>query len=221
MGLLDSWKSFRSDRQSKSLQKCGDVLKKVVTTKEQRIEAIEALMDAAPELAIPQLLKRFEMVIDHGLQDTKEKEMITSYIVEHKDVAAPFIREELAKAKRISWLIKIAEKIFPKEESLQLLLSNLKDEFVGFDEAVQDRNIEILLALKDFPDARIAERVKSHLSSRDEQVRIAALECLETQGQHDESARKLLLDLLATPPSDDNSRLQSLIRTTAQKHGWI
>lgn len=221
MGLLDKFSEFRKDRQVKNAQKYGDTLKKVVTTKEQRCEAIEALADLPAEIAVPQLLKRFELVIDHGLQDNKEKERVTEIIVEHKDVSRGFVAKELETARRISWLIKVAEKIFEKDEYLNLLLRNLSTEFVGFDESVQDRNIELMLALRDFHDDRILEKIKVHLESRDESVKVAALECLEAQAVQSEVARKLLTDMLAHPASGDNARFLSLVKTTAQKHGWV
>lgn len=54
MGIFD--KFFSSN--PKSYDKYGDVLKKIMTTKEQRLEAIEALEGISPEYAVPQLLKK-------------------------------------------------------------------------------------------------------------------------------------------------------------------
>ena len=68
MGLLDTWRGYRATQKSKSFEKMGDVLKNQITTKEQRWEAIEGLASGGDfALAAPQLMKRFELVVDHGI----------------------------------------------------------------------------------------------------------------------------------------------------------
>lgn len=217
MGFLDL---FKSSSKPKNLDKYGDVLRKVVTTKEQRLEAIDALRSEKPEQSIPQLLKRFEIVIDHGMQDTKEKELVTEIIVSHKDIARTHIATEIGRARRVAWLIRLAEKLFSPEDYVTLLLENLSQEFVGFDESIQDRNIEIMLALKDANDPRILDRVAFHFDSRDEQVRVAAMECIEAQATHSERARELLKSRLTGEVNDANARFVGLLRGIVEKHGW-
>lgn len=220
MGLVGWFKENRQKRKLKSYEKFGETLRGKVTNRDQRYEAIESLKNAPAEVAIPQLLKRFELVTDSGLQDTKEKQWVSDIIVEFGEVAKPFIRKVVETSRFVSWPLKLAERLFSHEEYLGMLLGNLRHDFVEFDESVQERNVEILLALKEVRDPGIVDAVVPLLKSRDDGVRMAAVECLESQAQHHESARKAIVDLLREPPTDDNSRFLGLVRAIAERHNW-
>ena len=221
MGLLDAWRGYRANQKTKSLEKLGDTLKNQVTTKEQRWEAIEALADAGDfALAAPQLMKRFELVVDHGIVDKREKDRVTEILLENKVIACPLVCEAVRTQKRISWPVKLAEKMLSPEEYLQLLIESLNTEHVLFDEVVHERNIEILLALKEISDARIVAKTNQLVRSRDEQVRMAALECLESQARDHGEARDCLLSLLAEPLTDDNSRFIGLVKAIVARNKW-
>nr|BFD31623.1 hypothetical protein GTC16762_12410 [Pigmentibacter ruber] len=218
MGLFS--KLFSSS--NKSYDKYGDVLKKILTTKEQRLEAIEALEGLTAEQAVPQLLKRFEISVDSGLQDTKEKEQCMKLIVAYGEQSKTFIENVLTKERKISWPIKIAEKIYPETEYINLLLSNLSANIAEFDEATIERNEEILLALKDVKEANdlIVSKVMEFLSSRDDNLRMAALECLEEQARSNKKAKEIILNLAKSPMSDDNSRFLGVVNSIIQNHRW-
>jgi hypothetical protein len=213
-------KLFKSNTKPKNYDKYGDVLKKQMTTKDQRLEAIEALETLPPESSVPQLVKRFEMVVDSGLIDTREKEMCMNIIVTHGENSKPFIYEALKIQKRIAWLIKIAEKIFTREEYVNLLLENLSQDMEFFDEDVLARNEEILLALREIHDVRIVQRAKEFLSCRDETVRMAALECLENQASQIQQAKEIIMGLVDIPLTDDNSRFIGVVNEITRKHNW-
>lgn len=219
MSFLNKFFSSRQD--PKSYDKYGDVLKKIMTTKDQRQEAIDALSKLAPEFSIPQLLKRFEIVVDSGLLDNREKDMCMKIIVSHGEKAHAFIREALKTQSRLAWPIKIAEKIFPSEEYLSLLLENLNTSMVVFDESALERNTDILLALKDIHDEKIISRAQDLLASRDEGVKMAALECLESQAVKFSQAKEFILTLKDAPLSDENSRFIGVVNEIARKNSWI
>lgn len=220
MGLFSKFKEIRETRAKKNYERYGETLQNKVTTKEQRLDAIESLEDGPAELTIPQLLRRFEIVVDHGIQDTREKEMVLEIILKHKEDAKPFVAGAIKKMKRVSWPIRIAEKLYSENDYADLLIESLSTEFVGFDEAVQERNIEILLALKEIRDPRIAAKASLLVKSRDESVRIAALECIEMQATDNKEARGLLLDFLSEPLTDENSRFIGLVKSIVARHQW-
>lgn len=84
----------KSDRVAKSAEKFGNVLKNKVTTKEQRLEAIDVLMGIEdPSVAIPQLMKRFQIVIESGIQDKREKEICVDHIAQFGAAAQSFVQE--------------------------------------------------------------------------------------------------------------------------------
>lgn len=221
MGILEQWKDYRSKSRQRSYEKMGDTLKNLVTTKEQRLEAIEALAGANDmALAVPQLMKRFEVVVEHGIIDKREKERVFEVLLAHPDVSRPLVCEAVRNSKRISWPIKLAEKLLSEDEYLNLLLSGLNTQSVLFDETVHERNIEILLALKEKASEKVVEPARILVRSRDEQVRMAALECLEAQAGEFELARQCLRELLAEPLTDDNSRFIGLVKAIVTKHNW-
>lgn len=195
--------------------KYGDVLKRELTTKDQRLEAIEALEDLKPEIAIPQLLKRFEMVVESGLQDSKEKERCLKIILKNPEIAKPFLLDYLTQKHRVAWPLRIAEAIFTKQEYTDLILKNLSHQMVIFDEEIIERNEELLKALKEVPSQHeIINALKPFLVARHERIRLAALECLATHAKHIESAYEALLELAQTPITDDNSRFMGLVKNT-------
>jgi HEAT repeat protein len=221
VGLFDKFKQYREDQHKKSAEKAGDLLKNKVTTKDQRLEAIESLAGMPAEIAFPQLMKRYEMVIDHGILDTREKEMIEEILCGKKEVAQPIIRAALAKSARISWPIRIAEKLFERGEYVELLIQSLNMDPVLFDESVNERNVELLLALKEVDHPEAVERAAKLVHSRDEHVRMAALECLESRATSSPEAKNIFLGLLKEEASDTNSRFLGLVRSIAQRHAWI
>jgi hypothetical protein len=215
VGIFDKFFSSHS----KSYDKYGDVLKKVMTTKEQRLEAIESLQGVPAEHSVLQLLKRFEISVDSGLQ---EKEQCLNIIVGFGEKAKPFISNVFSKQRKISWLIKIAEKIFSHDEYVNLLLSNLASNIEVFDEASLERNEEILLALKDVKgnSESIVEKVTEYLSSRDDNLRMAALECLEEHALHSAEAKGIILELSKASITDENSRFLGVVNSIIHNHKW-
>ncbi len=221
VGLFDKFKQYRNSQSQKTAEKHGDTLKRKMTTKDQRLEAIESLEGMEPQVALPQLLKRYEIVIEQSIQDNREKEMVEEIFLRHKDAAKPLVREALRTMARVSWPIRIAEKMFPREEYVQLLFASLNMDVALFDESVQERNAEILLALKEIDDPGVVDRASRLVRSRDEHVRMAAIECLEAHAATSGDAKTILLELLKETPSDANSRLLGLVRSVAERHAWI
>lgn len=205
----------------KTYTKYGDVLKKRVTTKEQRLEALEVLEKAPPQQSVPEILKRFELVVESGLQDTKEKEQCLNAIIKHGPISKPFVIEYIQTKKRLAWVLRIAERILSKDEYLDLLLANLKTDGVEFDDDIIERNLDILHVLKDIQNPKITPQVVPFLDNRDDDTRLTALECLEFQGENDPNARQIILNLAQTPITDVNSRFMGAVNNIIQKHHWL
>jgi hypothetical protein len=216
------FKNFFRNRKIKGFKKSGDVLKKAYTTKEQRLEAIEHLKNSEAELSVPQLLKRFELVIDHGLQDTKEKDMCMQEILSHKEKSIPFVKECIKIQKRISWPLRISEKLLKKNEYLELLLSNLEPDLIAFDDAHIERNIAILNALKDVYDKNVTEKVLPFLKHRNDDIKIAAVEVLLSQAtkNKDELAKKTLTLISKEELNDENSRFLGHTKNLVSQNKW-
>jgi HEAT repeat protein len=220
VGIFDKFRSYRENKQKDNAERLGTKLKTVLTTKDDRLEAIDVLSKMPAEIAIPQLIKRFEMVVDHAIQDMREKEMVCDILLQHKEQAKPYVRESMAKARHIGWPIKLAERMFSADEFLSLLMENMKENTVEFDEIGLDRNIEIMLALKEIQNEKIVQKALPFLQTRDDNLRMATVECLEAQGPTSAEARTAIVELLKEPATDDNSRFLGLVKGIVQRHNW-
>lgn len=219
--VLSFFSRMRESRKQKALAGYGNVLKNKVTTKEQRLEAIEALLEYSDaELVIPQLMKRFSIAVDSGIQDKREKEICAEKILSFADAAKPFVRHEVVHGARVSWPLQMSEKLFSPDEYLDLLLEVAQTSVAPFDDTANQRRVEVVLALKEIVDGRIVDAVRPFLEERDESLRMAALECLEKQAETDERAREMIVGLLSKEESDDNSRFLGVVRSLAAKNGW-
>ncbi len=211
-------KNFFSKK--KSYTKYGDTLKRVLSTKEQRLEAIDVLEKLEANLGVPELLKRFELVVESGLQDTKEKEICLKAIIAKKEAAQPAVKEYISHQRRLAWVLRIAEQIFAKEEYLNLLLEQLIFDVMDFDDDARERNLDLLHALKESQDPKITGKVSAFLKSRDDDTQLAALECLEIQAEKDKNARDIILGLAQNGSHDINSRFMGAIAHIIKKHQW-
>ncbi len=220
MGIFAKFKTFKENKSKQQAEKYGETLKTMMTTKENRLEAIDALSALPPAISVPQLIKRFDMVVDHAIQDAREKEMVSEILLKNTDIAKPFVQEQLAKARHIGWPIKLTERMFSKDEFTNLLLKNVSTDLAHFDEIQMDRNIEILLALKEINDPRIVEKTLPFVTSRHDNLKLAAIDCLEAQAETSEEAKNAILSLSKKTPTDDNSRLLGLVNSIIQRHNW-
>jgi hypothetical protein len=220
VGIFSKFKEFKENKAKSQAEKFGETLKTVMTTKENRLEAIEALSDLSPEIAVPQLIKRYDLVIDHAIQDTREKEMVSNILLKNQEIAKPFVKEKLSNTRHIGWLIKLTERLFTKEEFTNLLIENLNTDIAHFDEIQTDRNIELLLALKEIQDQRIVEKTLPFVSSRNDSLKLAAIDCLESQSESSAEAKNAIIAISKEPPTDDNSRMLGLVKSIIQKHNW-
>jgi hypothetical protein len=223
MGLFDKFKSMKENNQKKSAEKSGDVLKNKVTTKDQRMEAISHLLSLPAQIAAPQLLKRFEMTVDHGIQDNREKEACLEFLVENPDHSKELIVTALKNRKKVAWPLKVAEKLFSTEEFTALVRESLSMETALFDDDEIEKNIDLLLALKEYPTEAAILQIEKFLTARDEPLKIATIECLEAHAHKFPAAKALLEEystkLQSTAALDGNSRLAGLVLGIVTKLG--
>ena len=218
MGLFSSISNYRKNRRFKSFEKLGAVLMNSHTTKDQRNEAIDALAKGNPEEIIPQLLKRFELVVDHGLQDQKEKERVFELIKSHGDAGRDYAVNGIKKARRITWFMKLCKHFLSEDEFVELLVSMLEPEASSFDDMAHEKNREILLNLKDFPKESLLVVIEPFLEHRDNDIQMAALECLEGMASSLKAAQDKVKELASMELNDDNSRFVGQVQSILKRH---
>jgi hypothetical protein len=67
----------------------------------------------------------------------------------------------------------------------------------------------------------IVDKVTQFLSASDDNVRMAALECLEEHALYNATAKKIILDLATEPVTDENSRFIGVVNSIIQNHKWL
>jgi len=205
---------------AKAPERAGNAISQKVSNKDTRQEAFDYLYSLPPEKSIPQLIRRFDLNSDSNIQDNEEKTKVLLYLKEYSQIALPHIKFCIEKKPRVSWYFKAAQELMNQEDFLQTLLSVVNPEISLFNEFGMERNKEALLWLKDIPHPSIGEKIIPFFSIPDEEIRVAAFECLAAQAEKDTQARSLLKNLLKIPPSDDNNRLLGLVKSHVQKMNW-
>ncbi len=218
MGLFDFFKSEPSDSK---IAKAAEVVKNAKAIRDDRVAAIEFIANDVkdPAKAIPVLLARFEFSLEHGINDSREKETCMDAIVEHKEKALPFVLDYLKGTTRIAWPIKILKALGDSEEHVvECLLSVLNFEDVSFDQAQTDKNYDILCHLADYKKPGLTEKIAHFLKDPDERVRYAAAEVMMEQDLQESSA---YIEPLLSDANPDNSRIRQTVIRKYLEQGWV
>lgn len=219
VGLFGSFKDFRKNRDDKKLTGALTKIKNPKAIREDRVAAIEtlkALQD--PDAAVPALLQRFEYSLEHGINDTREKESCMEGIVAFGSVALPHVREHLMQSTRIAWPIKLLKALGPEEEVIAVLKDALDYGDVAFDQAKVDKNYDILCYLRDYRLPGFANKAAHFLGDLDERVRFAATEVLLEQP--DDPEVPALLEHFIADETPDNIRMRQVTIQAFLQRSW-
>jgi hypothetical protein len=170
----------------------------------------------SPEDAIPLLLERFEFSLEHGINDTREKELAMKGIVKYKERAIPIVKSWLQQTNRIAWPIKILKELGQEQVVVDCLKSALDFGDVSFTQHIVDKNYDILCYLRDYQIPESIDQIAHFLNDPDERVRYAAAELLINQ---DTDAVREKLARFLTDDSAENRRLRgSIIQLFIDRH---
>lgn len=145
-----------------------------------RWDAIQALVRLGTAEAVEALLPRFTFYVDPSITDQDEKDAAYEGIVASGDAALAPVLAFLGKAESISWGVKILERLVAPEvvtEKLSALLSAMDTEY----ERDPQRKVQLLAALTERADPRIADVVVRFLGDANETVRFHAAGALLAQ----------------------------------------
>lgn len=221
MGLFDFIRNLGGSPEAK-IQKASDLAKNPKAIRDDRWAAIELLADDLddPEKAVKALLQRFEFSLEHGINDTREKEKAMSGVLRHGDKALPFVLAHLKDTTRIAWPIKILKALGRDDDHMiECLLGTLEYADVSFDQSRTDKNYDILCHLIDFKKSGLNDKISHFLRDPDERVRYAAAEVLMEQ---DLSEVGETLEFLMRDENPDNSRIrQSVVRKYLEQNWTV
>lgn len=216
MGLFDKFK--RGGRDEKKIAKSVAVIKNSKAIKEDRQAAIDYFSDLGDAgAAVPALLQRFEYSLEHGINDTREKESCMEGILGYGQEALPLVREHLLVTNRIAWPIKVLKALGDESQVTDILKSALDFGDVAFDQAKVDKNYDILCYLVEMKLPGFTSKLAHFLNDPDERVRFAATEVLIEQ---DDPEVPALLERFLADDSPDNTRLRKSVIEAFLKKGW-
>ena len=219
MGLFDFIKNLGGNPDSK-VQKAAETAKNAKAIREDRWAAIEYLAHDVkdPTKAVESLLNRFEFSLEHGINDTREKEKAMEGIVRHGDAALPLVLSHLKKTTRIAWPIKILKALGKSDDHvIECLIETLEFSDVSFDQAQTDKNYDILCHLADYKKPGLKEKISHFLKDPDERVRYAAAEVLMEQDLNEVGET---LESLMRDQNPDNSRIRQTVVRKYLENGW-
>jgi hypothetical protein len=218
VGIWQSFKNYRVSRRVKREDKYLKVIKNSKAIKDDRAIALEHFRHHKdPAVAVPALLQRFEYSLEHGINDTREKETARDGILQHGDKALPYVQEYLKKSNRIAWPIKILQQLGSEAQVIEILKSVLNFEDVSFDQGAVDKNYDILCYLADYKLPGYTNTLAHFLKDPDERVRFA---CVEVLFMQDDPEVKTLLEPFLADDTSENRRLRMKVIDAFVKNNW-
>lgn len=220
MGLFDKYREYQESRRVKRIARAGELIANPKAIKEDRLEAIHFLahLEGSVE-GVPHLLKRFDYSLEHGIADTKEKELALKGIENAGQGAVEAVTKHLSQSNRIAWPIKALHLIADDKTILQSLKSALDFGDTSFNQNAIDKNYDILCYLRDY--SLTEDDLKEFgrfLKDSDERVRFAAAECVLAQGN--EAMAQQLLEGFFHDTTVENSRIHQAVTAGFADNGW-
>jgi len=164
-----------------------------------RWESIQVLGKMATPEAVEALLARFEIRVDPSIVDQEEKDAAFSGIVNAGDAAIAPIRAHLKQTEKVSWPLKMLERLLSPEEVVEELLGLLAGMTTDY-ERDPDKKIQVVAYLEDRQDPRIVDAVTRFFDDANETVRFHAVGALFAQ-KDASAAFDALMDLVVEEES--------------------
>ncbi|MBF0440404.1 MAG: hypothetical protein HQK54_00720 [Oligoflexales bacterium] len=218
MGLFDKFAEYRKNKHKRAIEKTARVVKNPKAIREDRWAALEYLVETDDmENVVPALLERFEFSLEHGILDTREKELAMSGIVKYGEKVIPLVREKLQKTLRIAWPIKILTELADEATMIETLKSALDYKDVSFDQAAVDKNYDILCYLREYKLSGFLDKLSHFLKDPDERVRFACTEVIIEQEDGDTQG---LLEPFLADASAENTRIRQAVIDAFFNRKW-
>jgi HEAT repeat protein len=216
MGLFDRFRSAAPDtknRKSSPASKWADRMERRAQNYDRQ-EAIQALSDMGSVDAVELLLKRFTFHIDPSITDQEEKDSAFRGVVKAGAAAIEPVRAFGAKAESLAWPMKIMKELVGDEPYVDELLRWLAAWDTEYARVV-DPKVQLLVALEERRDPRIAVEVERFLEDVNEPARFHAVATL--LAQQSESTAPALGRLLA---SEESVRVRTRIAEGLAATRW-
>lgn len=217
--MFGSVKEFFDGRKSKRVERAAKTITNAKAIRDDRWAAIEFVANDVQnvEEAVMALLPRFEYSLEHGINDTREKELAMKGIVRFGEPAIPFVKEWLKTTTRIAWPIKCLNQLGQDQVVVDCLKSALDFGEVSFTQHAVDKNYDILCYLRDYQLHDNIDQIAHFLKDPDERVRYAAAEVLIAQ---ESDAVKPKLEPFLSDETSENRRIRGAVSQLFTAKGW-
>jgi HEAT repeat protein len=180
-----------------------------------RMEAADKLREIATPDAIYGLARRFSSTSENLGTDQEEKKRVQDVLIAFGDEAVEPLQRYIQSYDKVTWAIDALKQLLPRERLIPFLFDVLSE---GDPVRIRgEKAHQILKAFEDLDDPEVVPGVAPCLTSSDDIVRIAAIECLEVYA--DERSREPLLDTLVSP-DEDSMRVKMKIGEALEKLQW-
>lgn len=183
---------------------------------EDREASAQWLFDNGAPEALTAMCGRFEMQLEHGLKDRKEKELVFEMLCEKGEAGAAVARAFAVRTAAFAYPVRVVERVSGQAAAVDLLLELLARESVD-NELKPDKKHHVLIALAERKDARILEAARPFLADFNEGVRHAAIEAIATQ-DGDAGYEPLLAAL--RNPTEESTRIRGRLAEIFSIRRW-
>lgn len=211
MGLFDFFKSSPEATIQKHAARVAD--KRAQSP--DRWESIQALGALKSAEAVKALLPRFKFYVDPSITDNDEKDETFRLICAVGADAIPPTRAFALKAESLSWPLKILERLASDSEMVEVLVGLLAKMDVEYERDPQ-RKLQVLQALEERKDPRIAAAVERFLEDVNETARFHAV--LAVLRQDDAADHRKALE--ATLAREESVRVKARLLEAFAQQGW-
>jgi hypothetical protein len=180
-----------------------------------RWDAIHALCRLQTPEAVAALLRRFTFYVDPSISDQEEKDAAFEGIVAAGQPAIEPVVEFLQRAESLSWPLKMLARLTSEAEIVRYLLELLASMGTDYERDPQ-RKVQVLAALEERRDPRIASTVERFLQDANETVRFHAVTAILAQ----ENRGDLQAELLATCLREESVRIRVRILEGFAAGAW-
>lgn len=219
MGLIEKYKEYKKGRTEKAIAKCLKTIKNPKAIREDRVAAIDFFKELEdPEQAVVALLQRFDYSLEHGINDSREKESAMEGVVGFQEKAIPHIIEHIRVSDRVAWPIKALKKLASDDQVIDALESCLDYGDISFDQGKVDKNYDLLCYLRDYKlSDEFTRKLFYFLEQYDERVRFAAVEALLEQTESQIPAK---LEGFMKDASAENTRIRQAVTRGFVDRKW-
>ena len=221
MGMLQKYQEYKKNRKQKRVEKALKLVANPKAIKEDRWAALAFLAEPEEEYfsdAVKGLLSRFEYSLEHGILDTREKELAMKGVLHAGKEALPLLKENLSTSHRIAWTMKCFKELGSEAETLDALKGALVFDDVSLDQSAVDKNFDILCYLVEYQVGDFRAKLTKFLQDPDERVRYAAVEVLIEQKDYPELPE--LLEPWLSDSSAENTRIRQSVIQAFITGGW-